>query len=106
MRDHLLLQYAEGDALYVPVEQLDRVTRYVGPEGASPRLTRLNTSDWSRQLNKAEKAAKKLAFDLVDASRERAAGLPLFARHAVATRDGRVVPPIRKPQISFPPSPK
>lgn len=65
-RDYLLLEYAEGDKLYVPVEQLDRVTRYVGPEGASPRLTRLNTSDWSRALAKARKATKKLAFDLVD----------------------------------------
>ncbi len=72
VRDYLLLQYAEGDALYVPVEQLDRVTRYVGPEGASPRLTRLNTSDWSRQLTKAKKAAKKLAFDLVDVYTRRA----------------------------------
>ena len=38
-RDYLLLKYAEGDRLFVPVEQLDRVTRYVGPEGqalASP----------------------------------------------------------------------
>ncbi len=72
-RDYLLLEYAEGDKLYVPVEQLDRVTRYVGPEGASPRLTRLNTSDWSRALTKARKATKKLAFDLVDVYTRRAA---------------------------------
>ena len=72
-RDYLLLEYAEGDKLYVPVEQLDRVTRYVGPEGASPRLTRLNTSDWSRALGKARKATKKLAFDLVDVYARRAA---------------------------------
>ena len=72
-RDYLHLEYAEGDKLFVPVEQLDRVTRYVGPEGASPRLTRLNTSDWSRALNKARKATKKLAFDLVDVYARRAA---------------------------------
>ena len=71
-RDYLLLEYAEGDKLYVPVEQLDRVTRYVGPEGASPRLTRLNTADWSRALQKARKATKKLAFDLVDVYARRA----------------------------------
>ncbi len=65
-RDYLQLEYAEGDKLFVPVDQLDRVTRYVGPEGASPRLTRLNTSDWSRTMAKARKATKKLAFDLVD----------------------------------------
>ncbi|MDO4291405.1 MAG: transcription-repair coupling factor [Eggerthellaceae bacterium] len=72
-RDYLLLEYAEGDKLFVPVEQLDRVTRYVGPEGASPRLTRLNTSDWSRALSKARKATKQLAFDLVDVYARRAA---------------------------------
>ncbi len=71
-RDYLLLEYAEGDKLYVPVEQLDRVTRYVGPEGSSPRLTRLNTSDWSRAVAKARKATKKLAFDLVDVYTRRA----------------------------------
>lgn len=71
-RDYLLLEYAEGDKLYVPVEQLDRVTRYVGPEGSSPRLTRLNTSDWSRAMAKARKAIKQLAFDLVDVYTRRA----------------------------------
>ncbi|WP_058986460.1 transcription-repair coupling factor [Hugonella massiliensis] len=73
VRDYLLLQYADDDKLFVPVEQLDRVTRYVGPEGSSPRLTRLNTSDWSRAMNKARKASKKLAFDLVDVYTRRAA---------------------------------
>jgi transcription-repair coupling factor (superfamily II helicase) len=72
-RDYLLLEYAEGDKLYVPVEQFDRVTRYVGPEGASPRLTRLNTSDWSRALGRARKATKQLAFDLVDVYTRRSA---------------------------------
>ena len=55
------------------MEQLDRVTRYVGPEGGSPRLTRLNTSDWARAMNRARKATKKLAFDLVDVYARRAA---------------------------------
>ncbi|WP_251198101.1 transcription-repair coupling factor [Anaerotardibacter muris] len=72
-RDYLLLEYAEGDKLYVPVEQFDRVTRYVGPEGSSPRLTRLNTSDWSRAIGRARKATKKLAFDLVDVYTRRSA---------------------------------
>ena len=72
-RDYLELDYDGDDKLFVPVEQLDRVTRYVGPEGSSPRLTRLNTSDWSRALSKARKATKKLAFDLVDVYARRAA---------------------------------
>ncbi len=71
-RDYLLLEYAKGDKLYVPVEQLDRVTKYVGPEGSSPRVTRLNTADWSRATKKARSAARKLAFDLVDLYARRA----------------------------------
>lgn len=65
-RDYFLLEYAGGDKLFVPLEQVDRITRYVGPDGNSPRLTRLNTADWSRATGKARKSAKKLAFDLVD----------------------------------------
>ena len=65
-RDYFLLEYADGDKLYVPLEQVDRITRYVGPDGDKPRLTRLNTADWSRATGKARKSAKKLAFDLVD----------------------------------------
>ena len=71
-RDYLYLEYDAGDKLFVPVEQFDRVTRYVGPEGSKPRLTRLNSSDWSRALAKAGRATKKLAFDLVDVYARRA----------------------------------
>ncbi len=78
VRDYLLLEYAEDDKLYVPVEQLDRVTKYVGPGGAAPRLTRLNTGDWSRAMNKAKRASRKLAFDLVDVYTRRSAA-PGFA---------------------------
>ena len=71
-RDYFLLEYAAGDKLYVPFEQVDRITRYVGPDGASPRLTRLNTADWTRATGKARASAKKLAFDLVDLYTRRA----------------------------------
>ena len=74
-RDYLVLEYAKGDKLFVPVEQIDRVTRFVGPTAAPPRLTRLNTTDWTRATGKARKAAKKLAFDLVD----------LYARRSTVT---------------------
>src|SRR5450759_2559956 len=74
-RDYLLLEYAKGDRLFVPVDQLERVTKYVGPDQTAPRVTRLNTADWSRATGKARAAAKKLAFDLVD----------LYARRAAAT---------------------
>ena len=72
-RDYFLLEYAGSDKLFVPLEQVDRLTRYVGPDGSSPRLTRLNTADWSRATGKARKSAKKLAFDLVDLYTRRSA---------------------------------
>ena len=74
-RDYLLLEYSKGDKLYVPVEQIDRVTKYVGAEGSAPRVTRLNTADWSKATGKARKAARQLAFDLVD----------LYARRSTVT---------------------
>ncbi len=72
-RDYLYLEYSHQDKLFTPVEQIDKITRYVGPESSSPRLTRLNTSDWSRATGKARSAARKLAFDLVDLYARRSA---------------------------------
>jgi transcription-repair coupling factor (superfamily II helicase) len=88
-RDYLYLEYAKGDKLFCPVEQIDKLTRYVGPAGAAPRLTRLNTSDWSRATGRARKAAKKLAFDLVD----------LYSRRSNAT--GFAYPPDNEMQYEM-----
>ncbi|MBE0417080.1 MAG: transcription-repair coupling factor [Coriobacteriia bacterium] len=72
-REYLVLEYAKGDRLYVPVEQIDRITKFVGSDGSAPRVTRLNTADWSRATGKARAAARRLAFDLVDLYARRAA---------------------------------
>ena len=72
-RDYFKLEYAEGDKLYVPVERVDRITRYVGSGNGAPKLTRLNTKEWSRAVGAAKKSAKKLAFDLVNVYARRAA---------------------------------
>lgn len=71
-RDYMELHFAGNDKLYLPVEQFDRVTKYVGAEGDKPYLTRLDTKEWSKALNKARKATKKLAFDIVDVYARRA----------------------------------
>jgi len=47
-REYLELHYAEGDKLYVPTDQLDRVSRYVGPSDRQPHLTRLASGEWQR----------------------------------------------------------
>ena len=65
-RDYLHLEYADQDALFTPIDQIDRVTKYVGPDGSAPKVTRLGGKAWGRAMDKARKAAKKLAFDLVN----------------------------------------
>ena len=54
--------YAGGDKLYVPVENLDSLTRYVS--GGAPRLNKMGGAEFTRQKVKARESIKKLAFDL------------------------------------------
>ena len=62
-RDYLLLEYAAGDKLYVPADQLDVVSRYVG--GEQPRLHRLGTNDWPRAKARVRRAVRDMAGELV-----------------------------------------
>ncbi len=63
-RDYLLIQYNGSDKLYVPVEQLDRVQRYIGNPGQPPKLNSLGGGEWARQKGKVKESLKTLAFDL------------------------------------------
>ncbi len=63
-RDYLLIQYDGNDKLYVPVEQLERVQRYIGNPGQKPKLNRLGGGEWARQKGKVKEGLKTLAFDL------------------------------------------
>lgn len=85
--DYMELHYAEGDKLFLPVEQFDRVTRYVGADSENPKLTRLNTRDWSKAVKKARAATRKLAFDLVDVYSRRAnvTGFPFEVTNDMVT---------------------
>ena len=64
-RDYIQLTYAGSDKLYVPIEQIDRISKYVGPSGQNPRLTRLGTSEWNRARSKVRNAVTIVAADLV-----------------------------------------
>ncbi|HET7467497.1 MAG TPA: transcription-repair coupling factor, partial [Candidatus Dormibacteraeota bacterium] len=63
-REYLELEYAEGDRLFVPVENLDRVQKYLGGEG-QPTLHRLGTGDWTRARSRAKKVVQDVAEDLL-----------------------------------------
>ncbi|HRP99116.1 MAG TPA: transcription-repair coupling factor, partial [Terrimesophilobacter sp.] len=68
-REYLLLEYAPskrgypGDKLYVPTDQLDLLTRYVG--GESPALSKMGGSDWAAAKGKARRAVRDIAVELV-----------------------------------------
>jgi transcription-repair coupling factor (superfamily II helicase) len=69
VREYLVLEYAPakrgapGDRLFVPTDQLDQVTRYVG--GDAPALSKMGGSDWARTKNQARKAVKEIAGELI-----------------------------------------
>ncbi|GAA3855429.1 transcription-repair coupling factor [Saccharothrix violaceirubra] len=79
-REYLVLEYASskrgqpGDRLFVPTDQLDEVSRYVG--GELPTLNKLGGSDWKNTKAKARKAVKQIAAELVQlyAARQSAPG--------------------------------
>ncbi len=62
-RDYLVLEYARGDKLFVPTDQLEQVTRYVGGEG--PSLDRIGGADWAKRKGRARKAVKEIAAELI-----------------------------------------
>ncbi|MFQ6019605.1 MAG: transcription-repair coupling factor, partial [Dehalococcoidia bacterium] len=64
-REYLEVHYAEGDRLFVPTDQLDRVSRYVGPGDYQPRLTRLGSGDWQRAKSRVRRAVQDLARELL-----------------------------------------
>ena len=65
-REYLLIEYAEGDQLFVPVHQADRITRYIGADGSSPSLSRLGGADWERSKAKTRQAVEAVARDLLE----------------------------------------
>ena len=69
VREYLVIEYAPGkrgqppDRLYVPTDQLDQVTRYVG--GEAPTLHRLGGADWAKTKGRARKAVRQIASELI-----------------------------------------
>jgi transcription-repair coupling factor (superfamily II helicase) len=64
-REYLLVEYAAGDKLYLPVYQADRLSRYVGVGEEPPTIHRLGTADWTRVKESAKKAVAEIADDLL-----------------------------------------
>ncbi len=64
-REYLVLNYAAGDKLYVPTDQIERVSRYIGAGDRPPVLSRLGTAEWTRTKQKAKESAEIVAQELL-----------------------------------------
>ncbi|HEX8917755.1 MAG TPA: transcription-repair coupling factor, partial [Chloroflexota bacterium] len=71
-REYALVQYAGTDRLYVPSDQLERLTRYIGVADAAPTLNKLGGGEWGRTRQRAERAAEEIAGELIDIYSKRA----------------------------------
>ncbi len=64
--DYLLLEYQEGDKLYLPVDRLNLIQRYIGGDGKSPRLDKLGSHSWQRAKKRAKAAVSEMVKELLD----------------------------------------
>lgn len=65
-RDYLHIAYAGEDKLYIPVDQLDEIQRYIATDGKKPKASRLGSKEWERKKEKVRESVRKLAVDLVE----------------------------------------
>ena len=64
-KDYITIKYAGTDVLYVPVTQLDLVSRYIGPrDDGAVKLNKLNSMEWTKTRNKVKSAVKDMAEEL------------------------------------------
>jgi transcription-repair coupling factor (superfamily II helicase) len=69
--EFMLLEYAEGAKLYVPLTRLDLVQKYRSAEGAKPALSRLGTATWAKTKARVKKAMQDMADELLKLYAER-----------------------------------
>lgn len=68
VKDYIKIKYAKGDILYLPVTQLDLVSKYIGPHddsGKTVKLNRIGTGDWEKTKKKVRSAVKDMADELI-----------------------------------------
>ncbi|MFC0190376.1 transcription-repair coupling factor [Fictibacillus aquaticus] len=87
-KDYLHIKYAGKDNLYVPVEQIDQVQKYVGSEGKEPKIYSLGGSDWKKVKSKVKSSVQDIADDLIKLYAEREASRGhSFAEDSVEQRE-------------------
>ncbi|HZO36128.1 MAG TPA: DEAD/DEAH box helicase, partial [Solirubrobacteraceae bacterium] len=70
-RDYLELEFAGTDKVFMPVDQLEKISRYVGAGGTHPPLSKLGGKSWETMKSRARKAAQEMAGELINLYAER-----------------------------------
>ena len=82
IKDYITIQYAGTDKLYIPVTQLDMVSKYIGPQDdSSVKLHKLSSNEWQKTRSNVKRAVKDMAKELIAlyAKREQSKGFAFFA---------------------------
>jgi transcription-repair coupling factor (superfamily II helicase) len=87
-KDYLKIKYAGEDMLYVTVEQMDMIQKYIGADGAAPKVNKLSGGEWKKVKAKAKAAIASMAKELLESSAARtAAGGHAFAPDSIWQRE-------------------
>ena len=70
-KDYIKLEYASGDCLYIPVENIDRISKYTGKDGAGVQLNSLSNDNWKKKKCKVREKLESIAGDLIMVSAQR-----------------------------------
>jgi transcription-repair coupling factor (superfamily II helicase) len=70
-KDFMLIRYSGDDKLYVPIDQIDLVQKYVGAEGKEPKLYKLGGTEWTKVKKKVQSSVEDIADDLIKLYAER-----------------------------------
>ncbi len=80
-KDYITIQYAGTDKLYIPVTQLDMVSKYIGPrDDSGVKLNKLSSGEWQKTRNNVKRAVKDMAHELIAlyAKREKSVGFAFY----------------------------
>ena len=70
-KDYIKLEYAGGDSLYIPVENIDRISKYTGKDGLGVNLSSLSNDNWKKKKGKVREKLESIAGDLIMVSAQR-----------------------------------
>lgn len=66
IKDYLTINYKGNDKLYVPIDQMNLIQKYVGGDNVKPKINKLSSPEWSKVKQKAKKAVEDMAKDLLE----------------------------------------